>query len=67
LNVSIVPLKDTVARGDSQCTTITVTDSASRPVANAEIDGILKYLGDNFEKELPTNSSIFSRNLNLTH
>ena len=51
LLVSIVPLKDTVARGDSQSTTITVTDSASRPVANAEIDGNLIYPGDNYEKE----------------
>jgi aldose sugar dehydrogenase len=51
LLISIVSLKDTVARGDSQSTTITVTDSALRPVANAEIDGILKYPGDNFEKE----------------
>jgi len=51
LLVSIFPLKDPVARGDSQNTTITVTDSASRAVANAEIDGKLIYPGDNFEKE----------------
>jgi glucose/arabinose dehydrogenase len=51
LVVSIDTLKDTVARGDSQSTTITVTDSVSRPVANAKIDGILIYPGDNFEKE----------------
>ncbi|MFN2434824.1 MAG: sorbosone dehydrogenase family protein [Nitrososphaeraceae archaeon] len=51
LLVSIVPLKDPVARGDSQSTRITVTDSASRAVANAEVDGILIYPGDNFEKE----------------
>lgn len=50
LVVSIDTLKDTVARGDSQSTTITVTDSVSRPVANAKIDGILIYPGDNFEK-----------------
>ncbi|HJY11046.1 MAG TPA: hypothetical protein VJ250_08845 [Nitrososphaeraceae archaeon] len=49
--VSIFPLKDPVARGDSQNTTITVTDSASRAVANAEIDGKLIYPGNNFEKE----------------
>jgi hypothetical protein len=51
LVVSIVPLNDPVSRGDSQNVTITVTDSASTPVANAEIDGILIYPGDNFEKE----------------
>ena len=51
LLVSIFPLKDPVARGDSQNTTITVTDSASRAVANAEIDGKLIYPGDNFEKQ----------------
>ena len=51
LLVSILPLKNTVARGDSQNTTITVTDSASRPVPNAEIDGNLIYPGDNYEKE----------------
>lgn len=51
LLVSIFPLKNPVARGDSQNTTITVTDSASRPVANAEIDGNLIYPGDNYEKE----------------
>jgi aldose sugar dehydrogenase len=50
LLVSIEPLKDPVARGDSQGVTITVTDSTSRPVANARIDGILLYPGDNFEK-----------------
>ena len=51
LLVSIFPLKDPVARGDSQNTTITVTDSASRAVANSEIDGKLIYPGDNFEKQ----------------
>ncbi|HXV88632.1 MAG TPA: hypothetical protein VD710_06015 [Nitrososphaeraceae archaeon] len=51
LLVSVFPLKNPVARGDSQNTTITVTDSASRPVANAEIDGNLIYPGDNYEKE----------------
>ena len=51
LSVSILPLKNPVARGDSQNITITVTDSASRAVANAEIDGNLIYPGENFEKE----------------
>ena len=51
LLISISPLKDPVARGDSQNTTITVTDSASRPIANAGISGLLKYPGDNYEKE----------------
>ncbi|HEX5920633.1 MAG TPA: hypothetical protein VFY55_02530 [Nitrososphaeraceae archaeon] len=51
LVVSIFPLKNPVARGDSQNTTITVTDSASKPVSNAEIDGNLIYPGDNYEKE----------------
>jgi hypothetical protein len=31
--------------------TITVTDSTSRPVANAQVSGILLYPGDNFERE----------------
>lgn len=51
LLVSIFPQKNPVARGDSQNTTITVTDSASGPVANAEISGNLIYPGDNYEKE----------------
>ena len=51
LLVSIFPLKNPVARGDSQNTTITVTDSSSKPVPNAEIDGNLIYPGDNYEKE----------------
>ncbi len=51
LLVSIFPLKNPVTRGDSQNTTITVTDSASKPVPNAEIDGNLIYPGDNYEKE----------------
>jgi hypothetical protein len=49
--VSIVPLKDPVSRGDTQSVTITVTDSTSNAVADAEIDGNLIYPGDNFEKE----------------
>ena len=51
LLVSIEALKNSVARGNSQNVTITVTDSASRPIANAEISGLLKYPGDNYEKE----------------
>jgi hypothetical protein len=51
LLVSISAQKNAVARGDTQNTTITVTDSASRAVANAEIDGKLIYPGDKFQKE----------------
>jgi hypothetical protein len=51
LLVSIVPLKDPVSRGESQSITITVTDSASKPIVNAEISGILLYPGDNYEKQ----------------
>ena len=51
LQVSIVPLKNPVERGDTQDATITVTDSGSRPVANAEIVGKLIYPGDNYEKD----------------
>jgi hypothetical protein len=51
LLVSILPLKNPVARGDTQNTTITVTDSNHRAIANAQIDGKLIYPGDNFQKE----------------
>jgi hypothetical protein len=51
LQVSILPLKNQVERGDTQNATITVTDSGSRAVANAEIDGKLIYPGENFEKD----------------
>jgi len=51
LLVSIVPLKDHVTRGDSQSVMISITDSSSRAVVNAEISGNLVYPGDNFEKE----------------
>ena len=51
LLVSILPLKNPVARGDSQNATITVTNSDNRPIANAQIDGKLIYPGNNFEKE----------------
>ena len=51
LLVSIFPLKNPVERGDTQNATITVTDSGSTAVANAEIDGKLIYPGDNYEKD----------------
>ncbi|HEX7179296.1 MAG TPA: hypothetical protein VF220_06175, partial [Nitrososphaeraceae archaeon] len=51
LLVTISPLKNPVARGDTQNATITVTDSNRRAVANAQIDGKLIYPGKNFEKE----------------
>jgi hypothetical protein len=51
LLVSIFPLKNPVERGDTQNATITVTDSGSRAIANAQIDGKLIYPGDNFEKD----------------
>ena len=49
--VSISPQKDPVARGDTQNATITVTDSDSRAIANAEINGKLIYPGGNYQKE----------------
>src|SRR5918996_440586 len=51
LQVSILPLKNPVERGDTQDATITVTDSGSRPVANVEINGKLIYPGENFVKD----------------
>jgi hypothetical protein len=51
LLVSIFTQKNPIARGDIQNTTITVTDSAKRPITNAEINGKLIYPGNNFEKE----------------
>ena len=51
LLVSISPLKNPVERGDTQDATITVTDSGSRAVANAQIDGKLIYPGNNYEKD----------------
>jgi len=51
LHVSIEPLKNPVARGNPQTVTIYVTDQNSRPVANAQIRGVLSYPGDNFERE----------------
>jgi Calcineurin-like phosphoesterase len=49
--VSISSLKNPVARGDTQNTTITVTDSVSRAIANADVDGKLIYPGDNYKKD----------------
>lgn len=49
--VSISSQKNPVARGDTQNTTITVTDSVSRAIANADVDGKLIYPGDNYEKD----------------
>lgn len=49
--VSIFSQKNPVARGDTQNATITVTDSASRAIANADVDGKLIYPGDNYEKD----------------
>ena len=51
LLVTILPLKNPLARGDSQNATITVTNSDNRPIVNAQIDGKLIYPGNNFEKE----------------
>jgi hypothetical protein len=51
LLVSILAQKNPIARGEFQNTTITVTDSAKRPITNAEINGKLIYPGNNFEKE----------------
>jgi hypothetical protein len=51
LLVSILAQKNPIARGDIQNTTITVTNSAKRPITNAEINGKLIYPGNNFEKE----------------
>lgn len=48
--VSVFSQKNPVARGDTQNTTVTVTDSNSRAIPNADIDGKLVYPGDNFEK-----------------
>ena len=50
--VSVFSQKNPVARGDTQNTTITVTDSNSRAIPNADIDGKLVYPGDNFEKTI---------------
>ncbi|HEX5920175.1 MAG TPA: metallophosphoesterase [Nitrososphaeraceae archaeon] len=49
--VSISSQKNPVTRGDTQNSTITVTDSVSRAIANADVDGKLIYPGDNYEKD----------------
>ena len=51
LFVTILPLKNPLARGDSQNATIIVTDEHNRTVGNAQIDGKLIYPGNNFEKD----------------
>jgi hypothetical protein len=51
LHVAILPLKNPLARGDSQNATIIVTNSNNKPIANAQIDGKLIYPGNNFEKK----------------
>jgi hypothetical protein len=51
LVVTILPQKDRVARGDTQNTTISVTDSNHTGIANAQIDGKLIYPGEKYEKE----------------
>ena len=51
MTVSVLSEKNPVARGDRQNTTITVTDSNSRAIPNADIDAKLVYPGDNFEKK----------------
>jgi hypothetical protein len=51
LHVSIAAQKNPVSRGDNQSITIKVTDSNSRAVPGAEIDGVLIYPGDNYEKD----------------
>ena len=48
--VSVFSQKNPVARGDTQNTTITVTDSNSKAIPNADIDGKLVYPGGDFEK-----------------
>ncbi|HEY7227561.1 MAG TPA: hypothetical protein VH481_05495 [Nitrososphaeraceae archaeon] len=51
LIVTITSQKDPVARGDTQNSTITVTDSSHRAISNAQINGKLIYPGNNFEKD----------------
>jgi hypothetical protein len=58
LLVTISPLKNPVARGDSQNATIIVTNSDNKPIANAQIDGKLIYPGNNFEKEFKGNTDL---------
>ena len=51
LLVSIFPQKNPVARGDSQNIIIIVTDSNSKVVPDAHINGKLIYPGGNYEKD----------------
>ena len=51
LLVSIFPQKNPVARSDSQNIIITVTDSNSKVVPDADINGKLMYPGGNYEKD----------------
>jgi calcineurin-like phosphoesterase family protein len=51
LQVSIAAQKNPISRGDNQSITIKVTDSNSRAIPDAEIDGVLIYPGDNYEKD----------------
>jgi hypothetical protein len=51
LHISIAAQKNPVKRGDNQTITIKVTDSNARAVPGAEIDGLLIYPGDNYEKD----------------
>ena len=48
--VSVLSQKNPVARGDTQNITITVTNSKSRTIPNADIEGKLVYPGNDFEK-----------------
>lgn len=51
LLVSILPQKNPVARGDSENIIISVTDSNSKAVPDAQINGKLIYPGGNYEKD----------------
>ena len=51
LLVSILPQKNPVARGDSQNIIIIVTDSNSKVVPDAHVNGKLIYPGGNYEKD----------------
>jgi hypothetical protein len=51
LRVSIIAQKNPVSRGDNQSITLTVTDSNSKKIPGAQIDGVLKYPGGNYEKD----------------
>jgi predicted phosphodiesterase len=51
LKISIAAQKNPVSRGDNQSITIKVADPNSNPVPGAELDGVLVYPGDNFEKD----------------